>query len=97
MFLIKGNYEQTSDRYVLSDITIPYGWWGSLDAAFYQVTKLIFNRRLAVMTASFVIWLFASAIDSLFMVFLRPSAGEEMADLMEAAIGVVDMAQDGSD
>jgi hypothetical protein len=86
LLIVKGNYDKKSDRYVLSDLTIPYGWWGSLCAVFYQATRLIFNHRFAVMTASFGIWFILSAIWTLFKMAVSEEIGE-LADIGKETLG----------
>jgi hypothetical protein len=88
LFLVKGYYETQSGRYVLSDLTIPYPWWGYPSSIFYLATRSIFNHRLAVMTASFGIWFVVSAIWTLFKMSVSEEMGE-LADIGLEALGEI--------
>lgn len=84
LFLVKGNYERQSGRYVLSDVTIPYPWWGYPSSILYVAASLIFNHRLAVMAASFGIWFIASAIWTVFR--MAVTKDQEMGELMDTGM-----------
>jgi len=80
LLLVKGNYEKETDGYVLNEVTVSYGWMDTVYAVFYQATKLVFNHRLAVMTASFSLWFIASVIWTLFKMKISEEIGE-IADI----------------
>lgn len=86
LFLVKGNYEKKSERYVLSEVTIAYPWWGVSNAIFYLATQLMFNYRIAVMTASFGGWLILIIIWTVF----KMSVSEEIGELSDSAKDVLD-------
>lgn len=82
LFLVRGNYETQSGRYVFSDLTIPYPWWGYPSSVFYLATRSMFNYRLAVFTASFGTWFIFSVIWTLF----KLSVSEEMGELTDMGL-----------
>jgi hypothetical protein len=87
LFWVKGTYDKPSNRYLLNDLTISYGWLGPITATFYEATKLVFNHRLAVMAASFSIWFIASAIWTLLRMAVMSAAGDEEAgELMDTGM-----------
>ncbi len=79
LYTVKGNYDEKSNLYILTDVTISSGWWGSLVAFPYGVTRMIFDHPIAIMTADFSLWFILCTIWTLFRMLL-PEWGKQLAD-----------------
>ena len=83
VFAVGGTYLSRERVLVLQQVSVRYGFWGTITGFFYGLTRHWGDHRAAVTAASFLVWFIASAIYTSFLL-LTGSVGEAVDTVKDA-------------